>query len=184
MHFLGYIWSSRLSVRHRKPKSPLALVCVCSSFRWLAKWLQMKDVKLKGNAESLCRAETPLVWCITILFGSAAEQEVTVLEMESSLFSLPEPTRACLQPASSTSRSAATFMAFPCSGQARSSARWWVWRRNRAKALHASKCCWWFNTWHPIIALSPSCLEVHFPLRQWDNIRRVPLLRCAWGLLA
>lgn len=104
-------------------------------------------MKLKGNAESLYRAETPLVWVHfcelasrdTVpadLFGSAAEQEITVFEMEpcSPLPNL-STSRVCLQPASSTSTSTSTFMAFPCSWRARSSAGWWVWRSNRAKAL-------------------------------------------------
>lgn len=110
--------------------------------------LQIKDVKLKGNAESLCRAETPLVWVhyceqehsassSEALFGPAAGQGVTVFEMgpvcSPSLNVLTA--RACLQPAPSTSTPAATSGALPCSWQARGSAQWWVWRNSRAKAL-------------------------------------------------
>lgn len=113
--------------------------------------LQIKDVKPKGYAESLYRAETPLAWvhyselagrdtvpaALRLCLGQQQSQRSLCLKQSpvcSPLLSLLTA-RASLQPASSTSTSPATFMAFPRSWQARSSARWWVWRNNRAKAL-------------------------------------------------
>lgn len=72
--------------------------------------LQIKDVKLKGSAESLYRAETPLVWVhYHFVWVSCRAGGHCVWSPICSPFLNLLTARACLQPASP----AAAFMAFP-----------------------------------------------------------------------